>query len=76
MRCRAASATACCWPLFTRPANVLVMDEYQRPGSGDPGTAFEELLLEFDGALLLVSHDRAFLDNVVTSTLVFEATGR
>ena len=36
----------------------------------------EELLLEFDGTLLLVSHDRAFLDNVVTSTLVFEGDGR
>ena len=62
--------------LFTRPANVLVMDEPTNDLDLETLELLEELLLEFDGTLLLVSHDRAFLDNVVTSTLVFEGEGR
>ncbi|MCB1799844.1 MAG: ATP-binding cassette domain-containing protein, partial [Gammaproteobacteria bacterium] len=62
--------------LFTRPANVLVMDEPTNDLDLETLELLEELLLEFDGTLLLVSHDRAFLDNVVTSTLVFEGDGR
>ena len=62
--------------LFTRPANVLVMDEPTNDLDLETLELLEELLLEFDGTLLLVSHDRAFLDNVVTSTLVFEGGGR
>ena len=62
--------------LFTRPANVLVMDEPTNDLDLETLELLEELLLEFDGTLLLVSHDRAFLDNVVTSTLVFEGQGR
>jgi len=62
--------------LFTRPANVLVMDEPTNDLDLETLELLEELLLEFDGTLLLVSHDRAFLDNVVTSTLVFEGAGR
>ena len=62
--------------LFTRPANVLVMDEPTNDLDLETLELLEELLLEFDGTLLLVSHDRAFLDNVVTSTLVFEDGGR
>jgi len=61
--------------LFTRPANVLVMDEPTNDLDLETLELLEELLLEFDGTLLLVSHDRAFLDNVVTSTLVFEGGG-
>jgi ATP-binding cassette subfamily F protein uup len=62
--------------LFTRPANVLVMDEPTNDLDLETLELLEELLLEFEGTLLLVSHDRAFLDNVVTSTLVFEGGGR
>jgi len=59
--------------LFTRPANVLVLDEPTNDLDLETLELLEELLMEFQGTLLLVSHDRAFLDNVVTSTLVFEA---
>ncbi len=62
--------------LFTRPANVLVLDEPTNDLDLETLELLEELLLEFDGTLLLVSHDRAFLDNVVTSTLVFEGACR
>jgi ATP-binding cassette subfamily F protein uup len=62
--------------LFTRPANVLVLDEPTNDLDLETLELLEELLLDFDGTLLLVSHDRAFLDNVVTSTLVFEGDGR
>jgi ATP-binding cassette subfamily F protein uup len=62
--------------LFTRPANVLVMDEPTNDLDLETLELLEELLLDFDGTLLLVSHDRAFLDNVVTSTLVFEGAAR
>ncbi|MCB1801879.1 MAG: ATP-binding cassette domain-containing protein [Gammaproteobacteria bacterium] len=62
--------------LFTKPANVLVMDEPTNDLDLETLELLEELLLDFDGTLLLVSHDRAFLDNVVTSTLVFEGQGR
>jgi len=62
--------------LFTRPANVLVMDEPTNDLDIQTLELLEELLLEYNGTLLLVSHDRAFLNNVVTSTLVFEEEGR
>ncbi len=58
--------------LFARPANLLVLDEPTNDLDVETLELLEELLLEFQGTLLLVSHDRAFLDNVVTSTLVFE----
>ena len=61
--------------LFTRPANLLVMDEPTNDLDLETLELLEELLLDFNGTLLLVSHDRAFLDNVVTSTLVFEGDG-
>ena len=61
--------------LFTRPANILVLDEPTNDLDLETLELLEELLMEFDGTLLLVSHDRAFLDNVVTSTLVFEGDG-
>ncbi len=62
--------------LFTRPFNVLVMDEPTNDLDVETLELLEELLLEYQGTLLLVSHDRAFLNNVVTSTLVFEGGGR
>jgi ATP-binding cassette subfamily F protein uup len=62
--------------LFTRPFNLLVMDEPTNDLDIETLDLLEELLLEFNGTLLVVSHDRAFLDNVVTSTLVFEGDGR
>ena len=62
--------------LFLQPANVLVMDEPTNDLDAETLELLEELLLEFTGTLLLVSHDRAFLDNVVTSTLIFEGDGR
>ena len=58
--------------LFTRRFNVLVLDEPTNDLDIETLDLLEELLLEFSGTLLVVSHDRAFLDNVVTSTLVFE----
>ena len=60
--------------LFTRPANVLVLDEPTNDLDLETLELLEAQLLEWPGTLLLVSHDRVFLDNVVTSTLVFEAT--
>jgi ATP-binding cassette subfamily F protein uup len=61
--------------LFARPANLLVMDEPTNDLDVETLELLEELLLEYQGTLLLVSHDRAFLDNAVTSTLVFESSG-
>ncbi|MDT0500391.1 MULTISPECIES: ATP-binding cassette domain-containing protein [unclassified Halomonas] len=62
--------------LFTQPANVLVLDEPTNDLDVETLELLEELLLSFDGTLLLVSHDRAFMDNVVTSVLAFEGEGR
>ena len=62
--------------LFTRPANVLVLDEPTNDLDLETLELLEEELVEWPGTLLLVSHDRAFLDNVVTSTIVFEGDGR
>ena len=62
--------------LFTRPANVLVLDEPTNDLDIETLELLEALLAEWPGTLLLVSHDRVFLDNVVTSTLVFEGDGR
>jgi ATP-binding cassette subfamily F protein uup len=62
--------------LFAQPANLLVLDEPTNDLDIETLELLEELLIEYRGTLLLVSHDRAFLDNVVTSTLVFEGDGR
>jgi ATP-binding cassette subfamily F protein uup len=62
--------------LFTRPANVLVLDEPTNDLDLETLELLEAELVEWPGTLLLVSHDRAFLDNVVTSTFVFEGDGR
>ena len=62
--------------LFARPANLLVLDEPTNDLDVETLELLEELLGRFDGTLLLVSHDRAFLDAVVTSTWVFEGGGR
>lgn len=62
--------------LFARPANVLVLDEPTNDLDIDTLELLEEFVAEFSGTLLLVSHDRAFLDNVVTDLLVFEAPGK
>lgn len=61
--------------LFTQPANLLVMDEPTNDLDLETLELLEELLLEYTGTLLLVSHDRTFLDNVVTSCIVFESDG-
>ena len=58
--------------LFTMPSNVLVMDEPTNDLDIETLELLEALLVDYDGTLLLVSHDRAFLNNVVTSTIVFE----
>ncbi len=58
--------------LFTQPANLLVMDEPTNDLDAETLDLLEELLMNFKGTLLMVSHDRAFLNNVVTGTLVFE----
>jgi ABC transport system ATP-binding/permease protein len=62
--------------LFTRPANVLVLDEPTNDLDLETLELLEAQLVEWPGTLLLVSHDRTFLDNVVTSTIVFEGEGR
>jgi ATP-binding cassette subfamily F protein uup len=62
--------------LFAQPANLLVMDEPTNDLDLETLELLEELLIEYPGTLLVASHDRAFLDNVVTSTLVFEGAGR
>jgi ATP-binding cassette subfamily F protein uup len=62
--------------IFTQPANMLVLDEPTNDLDVDTLELLEELLAEYEGTLLLVSHDRTFLDNVVTSTLVFEGDGK
>ena len=62
--------------LFLKPANLLVMDEPTNDLDAETLDLLEELLGEYPGTLLVVSHDRAFLNNVVTSTLVLEGEGR
>ncbi len=61
--------------LFTKPSNLLVMDEPTNDLDVETMELLEELLVEYSGTLLLVSHDRAFLNNVVTSTMVMEGEG-
>ena len=61
--------------LFTRPSNLLVMDEPTNDLDAETLDLLEDLLLEYSGTLLLVSHDREFLNNVVTSTLVLAGDG-
>jgi len=62
--------------LFARPANILVMDEPTNDLDIDTLELLEELVANFNGTLLLVSHDRAFLDHVVTGLLIFEDNGQ
>ncbi len=62
--------------LFSKPANLLVLDEPTNDLDIETLELLEEILLDFHGTLLLVSHDRAFMDNVVTSILVFEGEGK
>jgi ATP-binding cassette subfamily F protein uup len=61
--------------LFTQPANLLILDEPTNDLDIDTLEVLEDLLLEYDGTLLLVSHDRAFLNNIVTSTVILDGSG-
>ena len=61
--------------LFAKPANILVLDEPTNDLDAETLELLEQRLTEFNGTVLLVSHDREFLNNVVTSTIVFEADG-
>ncbi len=61
--------------LFSRPSNMLVLDEPTNDLDSDTLDLLEERLTEYPGTVLLISHDRAFLDHVVTSTIVFEGPG-
>jgi ATP-binding cassette subfamily F protein uup len=62
--------------LFSVPSNVLVLDEPTNDLDTETLELLEERLLDYSGTILLVSHDRAFLNNIVTSTIVFEGDGR
>jgi ATP-binding cassette subfamily F protein uup len=62
--------------IFTQAANMIVLDEPTNDLDVDTLELLEDLLADYEGTLLLVSHDRTFLDNVVTSTLVFEGNGK
>lgn len=62
--------------LFAKPSNVLVLDEPTNDLDIETLDLLEELLMDYSGTVLLVSHDREFVNNVVTSTLVFEGKGR
>ena len=62
--------------LFTRPANLLVLDEPTNDLDIETLEVLEQRLIEYTGTLIVVSHDREFLDNVVTSTVVFEEDGK
>jgi ATP-binding cassette subfamily F protein uup len=62
--------------LFTRPSNVLVLDEPTNDLDIETLELLEELLMQYDGTLFIVSHDRAFLDNVVTQVIAFEGDGK
>ena len=62
--------------LFAKPSNVLVLDEPTNDLDAETLELLEELLIAYEGTVLLVSHDRAFLNNVVTGTLVFEGQGQ
>ncbi|UOO75873.1 ATP-binding cassette domain-containing protein [Neisseria sp. Dent CA1/247] len=62
--------------LFTRPANILVLDEPTNDLDIDTQELLEELLRDYQGTVFLVSHDRMFLDNVITQSIVFEGEGR
>jgi ATP-binding cassette subfamily F protein uup len=62
--------------LFARPANVVVLDEPTNDLDIETLELLEALLQDYSGTLFLVSHDRAFLDNVVTQTIAFEGAGR
>jgi ATP-binding cassette subfamily F protein uup len=62
--------------ILSRPCNLLALDEPTNDLDLETLELLEDLLVEFEGTLLVVSHDRAFLDNVVTSTLVFEGNGK
>jgi len=61
--------------LFTQPFNFLVLDEPTNDLDYETLELLEQLLMDYSGTLLLVSHDRTFLDNVVTSTIAFEGEG-
>ncbi len=62
--------------LFSKPSNLLVMDEPTNDLDAETLELLEDLLVQYEGTLLLVSHDRSFLDNVVSSTIAFEGRGR
>jgi ATP-binding cassette subfamily F protein uup len=62
--------------VLSRPCNILVLDEPTNDLDLETLELLEDLLIEFGGTLLVVSHDRAFLDSIVTSTIVFEGAGR
>ena len=62
--------------LFSKPSNVLVLDEPTNDLDAETLELLEELLLDYPGTIFVVSHDRAFLNNVVTSTLVLEGEGK
>ncbi len=61
--------------LFTRPSNLLVLDEPTNDLDAETLELLEELLMQYKGTILLISHDRSFINNIVTSTIIFEKQG-
>ncbi len=67
------SVTACCWRLFLKPSNLLILDEPTNDLDVETLELLEELIDSYQGTVLLVSHDRQFVDNTVTECWIFEA---
>ena len=76
-RCRGASGRGCCWRGSWRgPSNLLILDEPTNDLDVETLDLLQDLLGEYDGTVLLVSHDRDFIDRVASTTIVMEGDGR
>ena len=77
MRFLAVSVTACCWRVCSsKPSNLLILDEPTNDLDVETLELLEELIDSYQGTVLLVSHDRQFVDNTVTECWIFEGGGK